>query len=145
MSLQIRDLSPVIGGFSPPVGDFLPPIRGVSPQFRGLASNKVSYLHAEVSYLWWQVSQLHSEVPTLQSEKSHWHIHTVIHVHTLTKVWSWNRGHCDTVLHRGTHVYRLMQRARADMGSQGHMHTCTDACTHSNQDVGPEKPWLGHT
>ena len=29
-------------------------------------------------------------------------------------------------------------------GSQGDMHTSTDACTHSNHDVGAEKGYLAH-
>ena len=31
-----------------------------------------------------------------------------------------------------------MQRDGADVGSQVDMHSCTDACTHSNQGVGLE-------
>ena len=40
----------------------------------------------------------------------------------------------------GTYLHTTTQRGwGADVGSQVDMHTCTDACTNSNQGVGPEK------
>ena len=39
---------------------------------------------------------------------------------------------------RGAHIYTQLCKADgADKGNQMHMHACTDACTHSNQGVGP--------
>ena len=51
-----------------------------------------------------------------------------------------------TVPHRGTiSTCRGVNGHKADMGSQVDISTCTDACTHSNQGVGPEVGLLEHT
>ena len=42
-------------------------------------------------------------------------------------------------------LHVTMQRVMQQMwGSQVDMHTCTDACTHSNQGVHAEKGYLAH-
>ena len=76
------------------------------------------------------------------------HIHTLLmHVHILTKVW--DQGWHDFDTHSVTQVHPCfhvsMQRGQPDIGSDLHMHTCTDACTHFNHDVGPEEMLLRHT
>ena len=43
--------------------------------------------------------------------------------------------HTATQGHQGFHI--TIQRSEADMVSQVDMYTCTDACTHFNQGVGP--------
>ena len=52
-----------------------------------------------------------------------------------------------TLGQRGSHTLSTTtKRGRADMGSEVYIHTCTDACTPCDQDVGPEKGgWDMHT
>ena len=63
-------------------------------------------------------------------------IQELMHVPILTKSWDQIRGDWD--MHKGpqmgAHFHTTME-----MGSQVVMHTCTEACTYSNQDLNPEK------
>ena len=87
------------------------------------------------------VTSLHA---TMQRVGKTWgvrwrYIHILIHVYILTKVWDQIMGDWDmhTGLPRGVLVCtHLFKRGGTDMGSQVDMYTCTDACTHSNQNFG---------
>ena len=75
-------------------------------------------------------------------------IHVLMHVHIVIKMWELKWGHWDTttVPHKGTQVsISLFKGGETDMVSQVDMYTCTDACTHFNQYVGPQARWMGHT
>ena len=46
---------------------------------------------------------------------------------------------------RGTHACsNYVKGGGADVGSQVDMSGCADACTHYNQGVGTDGPWLGY-
>ena len=66
--------------------------------------------------------------------------HVLIHVHIPTKVWDQMRDFLDmhSGPHKGTSFCTNTPRGGADMGTQVDMHICTDACTNSNQVVGPD-------
>ena len=75
-------------------------------------------------------------------------IHVLMHVHILIKVREHKWGDWDT----NTLPYRCFQVSIklctgywTDMGSQVDINSCTDACTHSNQDMCPEVGWLWQT
>ena len=75
-------------------------------------------------------------------------IHVLMHVHTLNKLWDHKQGDLDThtVTHRGTQgSMKVCTGVEPDMASQVDINTCTDAYTHSKQDVGTEMRQLGHT
>ena len=52
-------------------------------------------------------------------------------MHTCSECGTQKRGYT------GVHIFfaKLCELSRADMGIQADMHTHTDACIHSNQDV----------
>ena len=64
-----------------------------------------------------------------------------MHIHILNKVVGTEMrllGHKHTAI-QGTQVsIKLYIECGADMGSQGHLNSCTDACTHSKQAVGTQ-------
>ena len=65
--------------------------------------------------------------------------HELKHVHILTKVWAQMRGDWDMHMGplMGAHVcMQLCKGSGRDVRSWVDMHTCSDACTHSKQDVG---------
>ena len=69
-----------------------------------------------------------------------------MHVDILTKLWDHKQGDWDTHTHRGTQIsMKLSIGNGADMGSQVDINSCSDACTHSKQGVGPQAGRLGHT
>ena len=64
-----------------------------------------------------------------------------MHVHIPNKVWEQKSGDWDTntLPYRATQIsMKLCVGDGADMGSQMDINSCTDACTHSKQGVGPE-------
>ena len=75
-----------------------------------------------------------------------------MHVHILIIVWhhkqadynTHTHAHIATQGHPDVHI--TIPKSEADMVSQVDMYTCTDACTHFNQGVGPMVgDWDTHT
>ena len=63
-----------------------------------------------------------------------------MHIHILTKAWGQSDWNTHTVQHRGTHVSMLVCKwGEADVQSWADITTCTDAYTHSEQGVGPQR------
>ena len=60
----------------------------------------------------------------------------MMHVHMLKKEWVDLNRHTVPQSHPCFHV--TMQRGRPVKESQVDMYTCTDACAHLNQGVGPQ-------
>ena len=62
------------------------------------------------------------------------YIQVLMHVHIIMKVLGQEKGNWDTysAMHGHPCLHITMQRSQTDIGSQVHMHNCTDACTHSN-------------
>ena len=151
------------------------PVKGITSDWRwtppigGLPSDWKyhlwSQLWSEVSLGYWQEGEGVTGVHLLGHKGLHmftgnyakgWsrygescrHVHVLVHAHILTKVWDQNRG--DWNLHTGWHssthfCTQLCKGVGADMESWLDIHTHTDACTHSNQYIGPEYRWLEHT
>ena len=69
-------------------------------------------------------------------------LHVLMYVNILTKVWNQkeNAWHMHAGPDRGAHLCtQLCIGGGAYMNSHVDMHTCTDACTHSNQGVAPDE------
>ena len=70
-----------------------------------------------------------------------------MHVHILNKVWQQKKDdwYTNTLPYRGTQVsIKLCIGGGPDISSQVDINSCTDACTHSKQGLGPEIRWLRH-